>query len=116
MQFVYSLSKILRISKTAFIKSMTSFKGLPHRYEIFLKKGKITFINDSKATSLKSSEFALSNTNNIYWIAGGLPKNKDQINLSKVKKNIICSYIIGKSAHFLRKNLNLKSTLRFVKI
>ena len=108
MQFVYSLSKILRISKTAFIKSMTSFKGLPHRYEIFLKKGKITFINDSKATSLKSSEFALSNTNNIYWIAGGLPKNKDQINLSKVKKNIICSYIIGKSTQVFKRKLNGK--------
>ena len=38
MKYVYSLSKILRISKAAFIKSMTSFKGLPHRYEIFLKK------------------------------------------------------------------------------
>ena len=32
---------------------MKSFKGLPHRFEIFLKKNNITFINDSKATSFK---------------------------------------------------------------
>ena len=111
MKFVYSLSKILKISNTAFVKSMASFKGLPHRYEIFLKKRKITFINDSKATSLKSSEFALSNDKNIYWILGGLPKNNDTINLRKVKKNIICSYIIGKSAHFFKKKL--KSQVNF---
>ncbi len=111
MKFVYSLSKILKISNTAFVKSMASFKGLPHRYEIFLKKRKITFINDSKATSLKSSEFALSNDKNIYWILGGLPKNNDTINLRKVKKNIVCSYIIGKSAHFFKKKL--KSQVNF---
>ncbi len=115
MKYVYSLSKILRISKAAFIKSMTSFKGLPHRYEIFLKKKNITFINDSKATSLKSSESALSNSKNIYWIVGGLPKYKDQIKLEKVKKNIICSYIIGKSTHTFKKKLNGKIKFKICK-
>ena len=32
---------------------MKSFKGLPHRFEIFLKKKNITFINDSKQHHLK---------------------------------------------------------------
>ena len=57
---------------------------------------------------MKSSEFALSNTNNIPWIAGGIHKNKDKINLSKVKKNIICSYIIGKSTQVFKRKLNGK--------
>ena len=35
MSFVYSLSKILKIKQRSFFKSLSTFKGLPHRYEIF---------------------------------------------------------------------------------
>ena len=38
MNFVYALAKILKINDKSFIKSMSSFVGLPHRYEIFFKK------------------------------------------------------------------------------
>ena len=55
---------------------MNSFKGLPHRFEIFLKKKNVTFINDSKATSFKASQLALSSLKNIYWILGGLTKKR----------------------------------------
>ena len=47
---------------------MQTFKGLSHRFEVFLKKKNVTFINDSKATSFTSSELALSSLKNIYWI------------------------------------------------
>ena len=103
MNFVYTLAKKLNISDNSFIKSMNSFKGLPHRYEIFLKKNGVTFINDSKATSLQSSKFALASSKNIYWIVGGLPKVKDKIDLNDVKNNIIKSYIIGKNISFFKK-------------
>ena len=43
MSFVFTLSKFLRISEKSFLKSLNSFIGLPHRYEIFLKK-KIAFL------------------------------------------------------------------------
>ena len=59
MMFVLSLSKLLRIKEKSFIKSLKSFVGLPHRYEIFLKKGNCTFINDSKATSFQASKCPL---------------------------------------------------------
>ena len=49
----------------------------------FLKKG-ITFINDSKATSLEATKYALASSKNVYWILGGLPKNK--IDLHFIKK------------------------------
>ena len=65
----------------------------------FLRK-RTTFINDSKATSFKASQYALSSLKNIYWILGGLPKKEDKIYLSKVKKNIIKCYIIGKNINF----------------
>jgi len=108
MNFVYTLAKKLKISDNSFIKSMNSFKGLPHRHEIFLKKQGVTFINDSKATSLQSSKHALAGCKNIYWIVGGLPKEKDKINLNNVKNNIIKSYIIGKNTSFFKRQLKNK--------
>ncbi len=108
MNFVYTLAKKIKISDNSFIKSMNSFKGLSHRYEIFFKKHGVTFINDSKATSLQSSKFALASSKNIYWIVGGLPKAKDKIDLNNVKNNIIKSYIIGKNISFFKKQLKNK--------
>jgi len=108
MNFVYSLSKLFNISDRSFTKSMNSFVGLPHRYEIFLKKKNILFINDSKATSFQAAKFALSSSNNICWITGGLPKDNDKINLRNIKKNIIKSYIIGKNINFFKRQLKNK--------
>ena len=108
MMFVLSLSKLLGIKEKPFIKSLKSFVGLPHRYEIFLKKGNCTFINDSKATSFQASLSALKNRKNIFWILGGLPKKNDKFNINNVRKNIIRSYIIGKNTNFFKKQLQNK--------
>ena len=108
MSFVYTLSKLLKISEKSFLKSMKSFKGLSHRFEIFLKRGNITFINDSKATSLTATESALYSLKNIYWILGGLPKKNDKIRLSKFKKNIFKCYLIGKNINFFRNQIKGK--------
>jgi UDP-N-acetylmuramoylalanine--D-glutamate ligase len=111
MSFVFSLSKLLKINKKIFIKSMSSFYGLPHRYEVFFKKKNIIFINDSKATSFQATKFALANSKNIYWILGGLPKKKDKIDLRNVKNNIVKSYIVGKNIDFFKKQI--KKTVKF---
>ena len=105
MIFVYTLSKLLKISNKSFFKTMKSFKGLSHRFEIFLKKGNITFINDSKATSFTAVESALRSLKNIYWILGGLPKRNDKLKLSKCKKNIIKCYITGKNINFFKNQI-----------
>ena len=111
MSFVYELSKLFKISQKSFLNCLVSFRGLPHRYEIFLKKRNCTFINDSKSTTFQSTKFALGNTKNIYWIVGGLPKKNDKIILSSLKKNIIKSYIIGKNINFFKRQI--KSNLPF---
>ena len=105
MSFVYELSKLFKISRKSFLKCLASFRGLPHRYEIFLKKKNCTFINDSKSTTFQSTKFALENTKNIYWIVGGLPKKNDKIILKSFKKNIVKSYIIGKNINFFRRQI-----------
>ncbi len=96
MSYVYAFSKIFKIKEKCFLKSLKSFKGLDHRYEIFYKKNNKIFINDSKATSFESSRFALKSNKNIFWIFGGLPKIGDKFQLGELKKNIIKAYIIGK--------------------
>lgn len=108
MSFTYSLSRLLRIKESSFIKAMGTFKGLSHRFEIFLKKKNATFINDSKATSFTASQLALSSLKNIYWILGGLPKRGDKLNISKFKNNIIKSYIIGKHINFFKSQIKDK--------
>ena len=72
--------------KNLFVRSLNTFKGLPHRYEIFFKRKNCLFINDSKATSFQSTKLALENTNNTFWIVGGLPKKNDKILLQNLKK------------------------------
>ncbi len=108
MSFIFAFSKIINISEKSFVNTMKTFKGLPHRFEIFLKKKGLTFINDSKATSFTSAETAISNLKNIFWILGGLPKKGDKINLSNHKNNIIKCYIIGKNINFFKKRLKRK--------
>ena len=114
ISFVYTLSKLLKINKISFLKSMKSFVGLPHRYEIFKKKN-ITFINDSKATTLQAAKLALESSKNIYWIVGGLPKLKDKIDLKYLKNNIIKSYIIGKNTGFFKAQLRNKVKILVLK-
>ncbi len=108
MSFIYTFAKLLKIKEKSFIDSMKSFKGLPHRFEIFLRKRNLKFINDSKATSFKATQSALSSLQNIYWILGGLPKRGDKLKLSKSKKNIIKCYLIGKNINFFKHQIKDK--------
>ena len=108
MSFVYSFSKLIKIKEKSLIDSMRSFTGLPHRFEFFLRKNSISFINDSKATSFEATQFALSSLKNIYWILGGFPKKGDKIKISKYKKNIIKCYLIGKHINFFKNQIKGK--------
>ena len=115
MSFIYTFSKLVRIKDENFIKSMKSFKGLPHRFEIFLKRNGITFINDSKATSFNATESALNDLKNIYWILGGLPKKGDKIKISRYKRNIIKCYLIGKNINFFKNQIKNKLAFSITK-
>ena len=108
MSHAYTFSKLLKISQKNFIKSMKSFVGLSHRYEFFLKRKNIIFINDSKATTFEAPKYALSSNKNIYWILGGLPKENDKIVLKEVKKNIVKCYLIGNNINFFKEQIKNK--------
>ena len=106
--FAYYIAKFFHINKNDFLKSLESFNGLSHRHEIFLKLGKSTFINDSKATTFESTQYALKSNSNIVWITGGQPKKNDKIKIDQFKKKIIKAYIVGKHKNFFIKFLNNK--------
>tara|TARA_B100001057_G_scaffold13815_1_gene13135 strand:- start:18261 stop:19538 length:1278 start_codon:yes stop_codon:yes gene_type:complete len=108
MSFIYTFAKLLKIKDQSFIRCMKSFKGLPHRFEIFLRRKGVQFINDSKATSFVSTQSALTSLKNIFWILGGLPKKGDKIDLSKYKKNIKKCYLIGNNINFFKKQIKGK--------
>ncbi len=115
MSFVFALSKVLKIKEKSFIRSLKSFKGLPHRHEIFLKKNNKIFINDSKATSFQASKFALQSNKNIFWIVGGMPKIGDKFKIGKLKNNIVKSYIIGNYMKNFKSQLNGKVDFKLSK-
>ena len=56
------------------------------------------FINDSKATNADSAAKALASFDNIYWIAGGLPKEGGIADLAEFFPRIAKAYLIGKAA------------------
>ena len=108
MSFILSLTNLLGIKQNSCLKSLSSFIGLNHRYEIFLKKENNIFINDSKATSFQATKYALKNSKNVYWILGGLPKKNDKIILKEIRKNIKKAYIVGKHINFFKKQIKNK--------
>ena len=108
IKFAFFISKLFGIKKKFFLSSLKSFKGLPHRHEIFLKLGNHTFINDSKATSFESTKFALKSNKNIIWITGGQPKQNDKFEIDQFKKKIIKAYIIGNHKNFFIKQIGKK--------
>ena len=87
--------KAVNIRNEKIRESMADFKGVEHRLERFLKVHGIEFINDSKATNINSTWYALeSMTQKTVWIVGGIDKGNDYSELyelvkSKVKA-IVC--------------------------
>ncbi|MDO9512657.1 MAG: UDP-N-acetylmuramoyl-L-alanine--D-glutamate ligase [Bacteroidales bacterium] len=88
-------SRILEVRKPKIKESLSDFQNVEHRLEYVANVHGIEFINDSKATNVNSTWFALeSMTKTIIWIAGGKDKENDYaplLELVKLKvKAMIC--------------------------
>ncbi len=88
-------ARILEIRKDVVRESLQDFTNVEHRLEFVAKVNGIEFINDSKATNINSTWFALESMDKpIVWIVGGIDKGNDYSELNelvKVKvKAIIC--------------------------
>lgn len=77
---------------------LASFPGLAHRMEPVARRGKVLFVNDSKATNSDAAAPALSSFERVYWIAGGLPKEGGIEALRPLFGRIARAYLIGEAA------------------
>ncbi|MBC2885938.1 UDP-N-acetylmuramoyl-L-alanine--D-glutamate ligase [Ochrobactrum sp. CM-21-5] len=77
---------------------LNSFPGLAHRMEQVGRRGKVLFVNDSKATNAEATAPALSSFPHIYWIAGGVPKAGGITALGEFFPRIAKAYLIGEAA------------------
>ena len=90
-----SVASLLEISKDSIRNSLLSFTAVEHRLERVLKIQNRTYINDSKATNVNATFYALeSMEGQTVWIVGGVDKGNDYSSLlplvrEKVKA-IIC--------------------------
>lgn len=90
-----SVAQLMRIRKQTIRESLSNFQGVEHRLEKVLKIQNVQYINDSKATNVNATYFALeSMTTPTVWIVGGVDKGNDYTELmalvhEKVKA-IIC--------------------------
>lgn len=88
-------SRILEIRKEIVRESLEDFVNVEHRLEFVAKVHGIEFINDSKATNVNSTWFALESMEKpTVWIVGGVDKGNDYSELKDLVKNkvkaIIC--------------------------
>ena len=87
---------VLKIRKEIIRESLMDFQGVEHRLEPVIKVHGIQFINDSKATNVNSTWYALESVkgSDIVWIAGGIDKGNDYTSLyelvGKKVKAIVC--------------------------
>ena len=90
-----SVAQLMKIRKQTIRESLSNFQGVEHRLEKVLKIQNVQYINDSKATNVNATFFALdSMTTPTVWIVGGVDKGNDYSELmalvrEKVKA-IIC--------------------------
>ena len=87
--------KVLDIDNEVLRESLSSFQGVEHRMEKVLKVKNVLYVNDSKATNVNSTWYALeSMTTPVVWIAGGKDKGNEYEPLFELVKErvraIIC--------------------------
>lgn len=88
-------AKLFEIRKDIIRESLSDFQNIEHRLESVAKVNGIEFINDSKATNVNSTWFALeSMTTPTIWIAGGVDKGNDYAEILELVKSkvkvIVC--------------------------
>jgi UDP-N-acetylmuramoylalanine--D-glutamate ligase len=87
--------KVLNIRKDIIRESLADFQGVEHRLEPVITVCGIDFINDSKATNVNSTWYALEcMEGEVVWIVGGVDKGNDYSELfplvAKKVRAIVC--------------------------
>jgi UDP-N-acetylmuramoylalanine--D-glutamate ligase len=92
------VAKVLELRNETMRESMGNFRSIEHRLEFVAKISGISFINDSKATNVNSTWYALeSMTTDVVLILGGVDKGNDYSMLKQlVKQKVKAIVCLGK--------------------
>lgn len=90
-----SVASVLKVDKSTIVEALGTFSSIEHRLESVLVLNDIEYINDSKATNVDSTWYALDSiVDNIIWVAGGVDKGNDYSQLIPLVKSkvrgIVC--------------------------
>jgi len=104
----YAAVRPLARDPHAIMNAIARFPGLAHRIEEVGRIGKVRFINDSKATNADAAARALVCFEDIFWIAGGRPKEGGITSLESLFPRIRKAYLIGEAAEAFGRTLEGK--------
>jgi UDP-N-acetylmuramoylalanine--D-glutamate ligase len=93
----------------AIASAIANFPGLAHRMEDVGHIGNTVFINDSKATNAEATARALAVYPDIFWIAGGKPKEGGISSLVSFFPRVRKAYLIGEAASQFARTLDGKA-------
>ena len=87
--------RVLELKKELIRESLSDFQNVEHRLEFVAKIHGIDFVNDSKATNINSTWYALESFQHpIIWVVGGVDKGNDYEMLKEMVaekvKAIVC--------------------------
>ena len=104
--FMVATAEILNLDMDKVREFLMVATPLEHRTELFFSYGKLQFINDSKATNVDSTKFAIQAYKNSILICGGYDKGVDLAPLAKmIKEDIKEVYLIGLIGDKIEKEL-----------
>lgn len=105
---VMAVADILGVEKKIYQEVFANFKGIEHRLEYVGRLNDIEFINDSKATTVDSTIWALDNTSRpIILIAGGRDKGLDfSILRNFIGKKVKYLILIGEAREKIKQALS----------
>lgn len=88
-------ARVFEIRKEVVRESLADFQNAPHRLEFVANVHGIAFVNDSKATNVNATWYALESTDApIIWVVGGVDKGNDYSSLQPLVRDkvkaIIC--------------------------
>jgi len=91
-------ARVVDIKKETIRESLADFQNIEHRLEHVATIHGVEFINDSKATNINSTWYALESVNTpIVWIVGGIDKGNDYTTLNEmVKQKVKAIVCMGK--------------------
>lgn len=82
------VASTLNIMENSIVEAISSFQPIEHRMERVMNVNGVEYINDSKATNVDSTFYALESIkSNVIWIAGGVDKGNDYSQLIPLVKS-----------------------------